>query len=184
MLIDGRSVEEKAVLQVAELMAAAARTAPKAHGYDNLEVLILTGEEKAALAAEMRRICEEIGAPFFGRDADNVDAAAAVVLMGAKNAPIGLGECRYCGFENCGATVKAQGHCAFNNVDLGIAMGSAVSVASAHKIDSRIFYTAGKAALQLNYFPPKVKVAFGIPLSVSAKSPFHDRQPLAPFTGK
>ncbi|MBE6032578.1 MAG: ferredoxin, partial [Clostridiales bacterium] len=63
MLVDGRTVEEKAVLQVAELMAAAARTAPKAHGYDNLEVLIVTGEEKAQLAAEMRRICEEIGAP-------------------------------------------------------------------------------------------------------------------------
>ncbi len=181
MLIDGRDVETKAITTVAELMAAAARTAPKGHGQDNLEVRILTGEDKDALANEMRRIGEELGAEFFVRDAGNVDACPVVLLLGAKNVPIGLKECGLCGNASCGETVKTGGRCVFNNVDLGIAIGSAVSVASAHKIDNRVLYTAGKAALGLGLFPEKIKVAFGIPLSVSSKSPFFDRPPVKPF---
>ena len=49
MIKNGLDVEKQAVAQVAELMAAAARTAPKGCGIDNLEVRIVDGYEKDAL---------------------------------------------------------------------------------------------------------------------------------------
>ena len=62
-----------------------------------------------------------------------------------------------------------------------VAMGTslpetAVSVAASHHVDNRIMFSAGKAALNLNLFDDnQVKIAYGIPLSVSGKSPFFDR---------
>ena len=66
--------------------------------------------------------------------------------------------------------------CAISIGDLGIAIGSAVSVAAAHHVDNRIMFTVGRAALNLKMFgDDEVKIAYGIPLSVSGKSPFFDR---------
>ena len=59
--------------------------------------------------------------------------------------------------------------------DLGIAIGSAAHVASAHHVDSRVMFSAGRAALNLKLFPAEVTIAYAIPLSVSGKSPFFDR---------
>jgi uncharacterized ferredoxin-like protein len=36
-------------------------------------------------------------------------------------------------------------------------------------------YTIGQAVLEIKYLGEEVKIAFGIPLSVSAKNPFFDR---------
>jgi uncharacterized ferredoxin-like protein len=55
-------------------------------------------------------------------------------------------------------------------------MGSAVSVAANHRIDNRIMFSVGKAAMELGYLPKEVRVAFGIPLSTSGKSVFYDRE--------
>lgn len=89
MKIESRVAEEEAILQVAREMCAAARTAPKACGVDRLDSAILTGEDKDALSAEMRRIAEVGGDAFFIRDAENVDASFAVVLIGADENPGG-----------------------------------------------------------------------------------------------
>ena len=62
----------------------------------------------------------------------------------------------------------------YTPLDLGIALGSAVSVAADDRIDNRIFYTAGKAVLSLGLMPKKVKIAMGIPLSTWGKSIYHD----------
>ena len=43
MLYQRDFLEEKAALQTAAQMCAAARTAPKAHGKDTLHTLVLTG---------------------------------------------------------------------------------------------------------------------------------------------
>jgi uncharacterized ferredoxin-like protein len=43
------------------------------------------------------------------------------------------------------------------------------------RIDNRIMFTAGKAAVKMGMFPPKVAIVYGIPLSVSGKSVFFDR---------
>lgn len=167
--------EKNAALQVAGLMLAAARTAPKACGIDNIEAIIIDGDEKDKLAEQMRKYAGETGKDFHERDSKNVDASYAVVVIGVKKVPTGLDYCSLCGFENCAATVKAGANCALNITDLGIAIGSAVSVAADHRFDNRVMFSVGKAAMALNYLPENVKVAFGIPLSASGKSIFFDR---------
>ena len=72
---------------------------------------------------------------------------------------------------------KAGTNCVFNVTDLGIAVGSAVSVAADNRIDNRVMYSAGKGALKAGMLPPDVKIAYGIPLSISSKSIYYDRNP-------
>lgn len=175
MIYNNLESEKRAILQVADLIMAAARTAPKGCGVDNLETIIIDGAEKDRLAVQMRKIAEETGESFFARDSKNVDTCPVIVLLGIKNNPLGLDNCSYCGFANCAEMKKAGANCAFNITDLGIAVGSAVSIAANHRIDNRVFFSAGKAALQLNYFSEDVRVAFGIPLSTAGKSIFFDR---------
>ena len=176
MKIESGRAEEEAVLAAAKAMCAAARTAPKACGIDRLDSAILTGEDKAALSAEMRRLAEREGDLFFVRDAENVDQSLAVVLIGAEELPRGVDRiCSLCGYDGCGDCAKHHGKCVMNSVDLGIAVGSAVSVAADRRIDNRVMFTAGKAAASLGLLGEK-KLIFGIPLSVSGKSPFFDRK--------
>jgi uncharacterized ferredoxin-like protein len=153
------------------------RTAPKACGIDHLETAILTGEDKDRIAGEMRKIGESLGesGKFFCRDADNVDASGAVVLVGAKYETRGLGaKCRLCGFENCDTCMKAKAICVFTPMDLGIALGSAVSLVADNRIDNRIMFTIGQAAARLGLLGDH-KMIMGIPLSASGKSVFYDR---------
>lgn len=175
MIYNNSDAEKRAILTVADLMLAAARTAPKGCGVDNLVSMIIDGKEKDDLSQAMRAIAEETGADFFNRDANNVDACPVVLVLGSYDQPIGLDNCSLCGFKDCAETKKAGANCAFNVNDLGIALGSAVSVAAQHKIDNRIMFSAGKAAMRLSYLPDNVRVALAIPLSVSAKSIFFDR---------
>lgn len=175
MIQEKAEFEEKAVMTVAELMAMAARTAPKAKGTDNLEVLIVTGKEKALLAQEMKDIRKQSGVDFFERDGYCVDHSTAVVLIGTKISPVGCPNCGLCGYKDCAENKKNDGICSFNISDLGIAIGSAAAVAADHRCDNRVMFTAGKAAVKLEFFSEDVKVAHGIPLSVSGKSPFFDR---------
>ena len=175
MIYERKDINDEVIARVAQQMGTAAVTAPKGRGIDNIEVLIVDGDDKKKLSDTMRDIAAEKGADSFLRDAKNLEACPCIVLIGVKDAPIGLPNCGLCGFENCAATKKAGANCAFNVVDLGIAIGSAVSIAADNRIDNRIFFSAGKAALSLGYFPESVKVCFGIPLSASGKSIFFDR---------
>ena len=72
---------------------------------------------------------------------------------------------------------KAGANCAFNITDLGIAVGSAVSVAADHRIDNRVMYSAGRGAVRMGIFPEDVRVCCGIPLYTGSKSIFFDRGP-------
>lgn len=177
MIYNREAAAKDAAMNTAKQMAAAAVTAPKGCGNDNIEVLILDGEDKDTLANIMRDIANETGADFFTRDACNVDNSFCILLIGAKDNPIALDNCSLCGFENCGKTKEAGANCAFNITDLGIAVGSAVSVAADNRIDNRVLFSAGKAAVKMKCFQDNVKVVYGIPLSVSAKSVFFDRDP-------
>lgn len=168
---------KETVMRVAQAMVAAAVTAPKGHGLDNLLAAIVDGEDKAVLANHMRDIYEETGADFFKRDAGCVDASDCVVLLATKDEPILLEDCGYCGLANCAENRAAGASCAFNVTDLGIAIGSAVSVAADNRIDSRVFFSAGKAALRMGLFDKSVRVCYGIPLSATTKSIFFDRDP-------
>ena len=177
MLINSKKAEDTAILNLAYSVCAAVRTAPKACGIDHLETAILTGEDKDRVATEIRKIGEAGGEPgkFFCRDANNVDASSAVVLVGAKYETRGLDErCTLCGFSNCSACEKAGAACVFTSIDLGIALGSAVSLVADNRVDNRIMFTIGKAAARLGLLG-EYKLIMGIPLAALGKSLFYDR---------
>lgn len=177
MIYRSDTMEQNAVLQTAAAMCAAARTAPKTHGTDRIHTLVLTGEEKDALAQKMREIADrglgERTSVWYGRDAANVRAAQAVVLIGAGKKPVGLPSCGFCGFGDCGGCKKAGGTCAFAYVDLGVAADSAALAAADSRVDSRIMFSIGKAAEEIAYVSDCLWL--GIPISVSGKSVFFDR---------
>lgn len=176
MKADGSSMEREGLLEVARRMCIAARTAPKGKGIDNLVTAVLTGEEKDEIAREMQRVGEATDAAFFVRDAGNLRASGALVLLGTRIKTLGIPNCGFCGYENCADNQKHDGICAFNTGDLGIAVGSAVAVAADCRVDTRVMFTAGRAALNLKTLGEEVRIAYGVPLSVSGKSPFFDRK--------
>ena len=176
MMHDGKSLEAEGLMEAARALCVAARTAPKGRGTDNLVTLVLTGEDKDSLAAEMQRIGESSGAHFFIRDAENMRRCGAVVLIGTRVRTLGIKACGFCGFKDCEDNEKYHGICAFNTGDLGIALGSAVSAAADRRIDNRVFFSAGRAAVNLRLLGEEVRIAYGIPLSVGPKSPFFDRK--------
>ena len=178
MIFSEKQMEENAIMDTASRMCAAARTAPKARGVDNIIILVLTDSEKDALADKMDEINSreyEGTSNIFPRDAKNLRAAQALVLIGVKRAYAGLKFCSFCGFKNCDKCKEAGGRCAYNMIDLGIALGSAVSIAADDRIDNRIMYSVGKAASEMNYADDSV-VWHGIPISLSGKNIFFDRK--------
>jgi uncharacterized ferredoxin-like protein len=181
MFINSKTAEESAIINAANAICAAVRTAPKACRIDHLDTAIITATDKDALANEMRKIGEALtdgDGRFFVRDADNVDTASAVVLIGAKYLTRGLGEmCGLCGFANCAECSKAGAACVFTAMDLGIALGSAAALLADARIDNRIMFTIGKAAASLGLLG-EYKMVIGIPLSDSGKTPFFDREPI------
>ncbi|MDD5746017.1 MAG: DUF2148 domain-containing protein [Candidatus Omnitrophica bacterium] len=170
--------EHRALEQVAEHMCLAARTAPKAKGVDNIITLILkNGATKNRLLKRMREIAEQAGKPGFSRDADNAAQSPVIVFIGTKTEPLGITYCGLCGFDDCAQMTKAKARCAFSSHDLGIAVGSAVSIAADFRVDNRIMYSLGKTAVELNLFNDKKAVlAMGIPLSATGKNIFFDRK--------
>jgi len=170
---DTRHAEREAVKTVANLMILAARTAPKAKGADKIVARLLTRDERKAVVAKMREIARQDDVAFFARDAGNVEGADAVVLVGTKLGPLGIPHCGFCGFEDCKS--NTTGVCAFNLGDLGIACGSAAAVAARHHVDTRIMFSVGRSAVELEILGGDVAVAYGFPLSARGKNPFFDR---------
>ena len=159
MIYSSKDMESRAVLDTVAKVCAAARTAPKTRGMDGLVTCVLTGDEKTQLAAHMRKLADELKYAFFSRDADNLDAADAVVLFGMEEVRRGLDAgCQYCHFKSC-------------------AIGSAVSAAADARVDSRVMFSVGRAAKSLGLLGEKATLVLGLPLSVSGKSPFFDRKP-------
>ncbi len=170
-------VRDDVLLDVAAKMVTAAITAPKAQGQDKVVAAVLSGSDKERVVRKLQQLGEEYGLAFIRRDAGCLNRATCAVLIGVKSAPCGVSNCSYCGNENCAATVKNGGTCALNVTDLGIAIGSAISVAADNRIDNRVMYSIGKAVTQMDIFDDDVKVCYGIPLSASSKSIFFDRDP-------
>ncbi len=169
-------LEKAAAQQVAALMAAAARTAPKTRGIDNIQTFTIDDEPtRRKLTAKMRDIAAKEDRPSVARDASNIENSPAVVVIGVESNTAGL-NCGFCGQPSCEALEEADGVCSFNSIDLGIATASAAEVAGRFHIDNRIMFSIGRACLDLKMFGPKVKQALGIPLSVTGKNPFFDRQ--------
>lgn len=139
MIYSSKDMESRAALDTAAKICAAARTAPKTRGMDGLVTCVLTGEDKSQLAAQMRKLADELDYAFFNRDADNVDASDAVVLFGMEEVRRGLDAgCQYCHFESCADCTEKDGLCAWDAIDIGIAIGSAAAAAADARVDSRV----------------------------------------------
>lgn len=175
-IIRESEIRESTSIRIAEQMIVAARTAPKGRGIDDLDYCILYGDHLNVLANKMIEIGQREGMSFFERDANNVQQAEAVVLLGSRIASRGIKKCGFCGFENCAEKAKyPMVPCSFNAGDLGIAIGSAVSIAADNRIDNRVMFSVGFAAIELGIMQAEVKIAYGIPLYVGPKSIFYDR---------
>lgn len=168
------NIKNSALKNVAELMCASARTAPKAKGQDNLEIIILNKKEIQKVRSEMKKIGKIKNIGGMKRDAENILNTSHIVVVGTRKKTIGL-NCGFCGYSTCCELEKQKGICSYNALDLGIALGSAVSQATKFHIDNRLMYSIGKAAIECGMFKTKVTMAIGIPLSATGKNPFFDR---------
>lgn len=175
-LLNERNFNGKIVAVIAKQMAIAARTAPKARGIDNLEIYIAEGETIEIIANKMKEIGNDASSEFFIRDAENIMRSHSVLLIGTRISAMGLAKCGMCGYENCEEKNSHPLHpCIFNTNDLGIAIGSAVSVAADNRVDNRVMYSVGQAVLELKLLGEEVTIVFGIPVCADSKSPFFDR---------
>lgn len=175
-MITEESNRKKVILETAMEMMAAARTAPKARGRDPLYIAMLEEHEIKKVAEKMKEVAMAKGPAFFARDAGNIENLPAVVIIGTRIQQMELEVCGLCGHTNCeGKREFPEVPCAFNLTDLGIAVGSAVSVAAARHIDNRVMYSVAMTAKLIGLLPEDVLVAFAIPLSISSKNPFFDR---------
>ena len=178
MIYTSEEMEIRAAMSAAERICAAARTAPKAKGDDYIKTLTLTGADKDAVADEMERLSGEFGAAFFLRDAGNVRASQVLVLIAVEPGFRGLSEmCGFCNYGSCAECKNAGGTCVYDGVDVGIALGSAAAMAADCRVDSRILFSAGRAAISKGLFGENVRQAYGLPIAISGKSPFFDRKP-------
>jgi uncharacterized ferredoxin-like protein len=165
---------------VADMMALAARTAPKSAGKDFVVVRIIEGDEVRALAEKMLEYGQQTGKKNFDRDGKNVAVSDVVVLIGLNDAQsLGL-NCGACGVDICDLlpinTFEGEfrgPQCAYRLLDMGIALGSAVKTASILNADNRIMYRAGVVARQLGLI--EADFVMGIPLSATGKSIYFDR---------
>jgi uncharacterized ferredoxin-like protein len=175
MIINELDIKEKLVNEIAGYMMLAARTAPKAKGQDNLIIKLINGKELDQLADYMDESVQRHGRQFFHRDALNIRQAQVVVVIGTRIRTMGL-DCGYCGFPTCAEKEKqAAIPCAFSIHDLGLAIGSAVSLAADARVDTRVMFSAGMAAMEMGWLGEDCRAAFAIPISATSKNPFFDR---------
>ena len=178
--------ETRAAGMVADLMVLSARTAPKGKGTDSISAIVKTKDELKSLAEEMKRIGERDSMGFFSRDAENIRSADACVILGCTGGTTSGLNCGGCGYATCTEMTEAwqerdQNHpfsgpnCVIKMADLGIAVGSAVKTAAMHNLDNRIMYSAGVAALSLDWLPG-CSVAYAIPVRAAGKNIFFDRK--------
>ncbi len=180
MILREEDFRKDAIKLSAYLMSISARTAPKAKGEDDLEIIYVDGDDKDKIAEKMIKLAEDRG-KGWRRDGESIKKAEGILIIGVKGGkPLGL-NCGACGF-NCDEIKKikrSEGdfrgpNCIFKILDLGIALGSAVKLASIISVDNRIIYRIGVVARMLGI--TDADVAIGIPLASLGKNPFFDRK--------
>ncbi|MCX5682019.1 MAG: DUF2148 domain-containing protein [Candidatus Omnitrophica bacterium] len=176
-MIDEKKFINEILKDAAKKMVLAARTAPKGRGIDTFTFCLAEDDDIKKISKKMKEIGEESGAQAFLRDSQSILSSPVIVLLGTAIKAVGLKRCSRCGFKDCDEKEKHKNiPCAFNTGDLGIAIGSAVSVAADNRVDCRVMHTVGAAALELGLLGKDVKIAFGVPLSATSKNPFFDRK--------
>ncbi len=177
MLQKEEEIRDEAVLAAAREVMLTVRTSPKTRGLDNMTILVADGSDKENLARMMEEVNEKSGGkrPTFARDAKGLRLASAALLIGVKAPAYGL-NCGWCGFPTCEEKGRNPAvPCAFPVIDLGIGAGVAAAGLADRRIDNRMMFSMGYAAMALGWFDKDVKLALGFPLSVSGKNPYFDR---------
>lgn len=179
MILNERNNRSERLLQVANEMMTAARTAPKGKGIDLIEIELVNGDDIHALSDAMLDYSEKTGMKFVTRDAENILHAEAIILIGTRAKTHSL-NCGYCGFDTCAEKMEHPAiPCSLNSVDVGIAIGSACSVAADHRVDSRVMFSAGRVAQEIGWMSGCSNI-YAIPISCTSKNPFFDRQSTRP----
>jgi uncharacterized ferredoxin-like protein len=188
-ILTSQQAEQEAVLTAARLIMAAVTTSPKTRGVNSISSVLIQGEEKDRLALAMEEQFSKKGRRLesFPRDAQNIRRSAAALLIGVKGTlpkkPENPLNCGACGYSSCAQFIRAEKKrgedftgplCAFQVMDLGIALGVAAKMAAEFNIDNRILYTAGAAAMTLGLLEADMIVV--LPLSISEKNIFFDRK--------
>ena len=170
---------EQELKRAAELMALSARTAPKSAGKDFVVIKIISGDEVVKLGELMVQYGIENKKRNFDRDGENVKNSPVVLLIGLKDSKtMGL-DCGACGFDTCSECKTHEGpefdgpQCALHILDMGIAIGSAVKMASLLGIDNRIMYRIGVVAKKFGLI--EASFVMGIPFSTTGKNIYFDR---------
>lgn len=188
-ILTSKQAEPEAILAAAKLIMAAVTTAPKTRGVSTITSALLQGEDKERLAKGMegQGAKKASSEDIFQRDAQNVRNSHAVLLIGVKGTmpkkPEKPLNCGICGYPSCAEFIRAKKGkkgedfpgpvCAFQIVDLGIALGVAARMAAELHIDNRLMYTAGAGAMEMGVLEADMIV--GLPLSISPKNIFFDR---------
>ncbi|MGM9804039.1 MAG: ferredoxin domain-containing protein [Muribaculaceae bacterium] len=171
-----RLIRHQIVVEAAHQMMIAARTAPKGKGCDLIEITLVSQRaDLEALASVMSAKAQETGMAFLQRDADNILCGEAVLLIGTKAQPLAL-NCGYCGYPNCQLKPEVA-PCAFNSIDVGIAVGSACSKAADLRLDTRVMFSAGWCSQFLDWMPG-CHQTIAIAIGAASKNPFFDRKPM------
>lgn len=178
---------EEVAKMVVNLMAAAARTAPKAGGKDFLEIVVITEKDDLKkIAQKMKEYApQSTNEAYWLRDASNTENSQALLLVGLGE-PVTAGyDCGGCGYPTCTEFSKNRQmreremgytgpHCVMRMMDIGVALSSAAKTASILNIDNRIQQRVGAAARAMGLI--KAEIVMGIPISIGGKSIYFDRQ--------
>lgn len=175
-MIKQEEISEEYIFSTAKAMATAARTAPKARGKDTFSIVICDKKDITLLSSQLKKDYKDFNQDFLLRDSQNILDASYVLLIGTRVEVLGL-NCGYCGFATCEEKIKAGKEipCFFNAEDLGLAIGSAVSVAMERRIDNRVMFSVGRAALRAGLMENNTQ-CLAIVLSATNKNPFFDRK--------
>jgi uncharacterized ferredoxin-like protein len=189
-------IRAAAVRQVAQLMAAAAITAPKSGGQlflagkpNFMETVIADDPAtRAGLAAWMRARGKKRRERIWFRDVEVAEAVDAILFVGLLPGwyPPNYG-CGACGYATCAeflnhtralrqesAELEFAGPvCNLRDIDLGIAVGSAARTAAIHSIDCRCQTRVAVAARKTGLIQADHAVALS--LSITPKAIGFDR---------
>jgi uncharacterized ferredoxin-like protein len=179
------------VRQVAQLMAAAAITAPKSGGQlflagkPNFMETVIADDPgtRGELAAWMRARGKERRERIWFRDAEAAEAVDAILLVGLLPGwyPPNY-DCGACGYTTCAeflnhtSTLRRESGeleftgpvCNLRDIDLGIAVGSAARTAAIHSIDCRCQTRVAVAARKTGLIQADHSVALSLSLTHKA----------------